>query len=190
MAKRYYRRLALVFSTAVVAIAVVIAAGLYCTRYVSRDRGLRLTNFRTGKFTFDAWSYGHWETSKEGTLTIETMAAPYTLLLAIRLEDPKSARIEILNAALLDRNGDRTSILSKISDRIDEVKTRPSAAISEPHAVFLFNELRNSPDAITLEVEFRVSREQSVETMTQQLTIPGYEVERRSFTFWETMMSA
>src|SRR5262249_29448120 len=151
MAKRYYCWLVLILAP-----AIVIAGCLYTTRYVSKDRGLRLTNFQAGKFTFDAWSYGHWETSKEGTLTVETMAAPYMLLLAIRTEDGQSARIEILNAALVDRNGNRTSILSKLSDRTDEVQLRPGAAISQPYAVFRFNELLNSHDTITLEVEFRV----------------------------------
>ena len=57
-----------------------------------------------------------------------------------------------------------------------------------PYAVFRFNDLLKSHETITLEVEFRVTREESVETITQRLIIPGYEKIRRSFTFVEVLM--
>jgi hypothetical protein len=173
----------------IMVVAVAVTTILYCTRYESKERGLRLQSFRAGTLTFDAWSYGNWETSHDGTLTIETYSAPYTLLLAVGTDDSDAATVEILQVALIDNDGERTSVLSTLSDRVKEVKMRPGAIVRQPYAVFCFSDLLNSYETITLEVEIRVVRERSVETVKQQLTIPGYEKVRRSFTFWEALMS-
>ena len=172
-----------------IVVTVAVTITLYRTRYEAKDRGLRLENLRAGEFTFDAWSYGNWETSHEGTLTIETFAPPYTLLLAISTDDSDASTIEILQAELVDSDGGRTSVLSKLSDRIDKVQVRPWAVIRRPYAVFCFNDLLASHATVTLEVEFQVVRNGSTAKAKQRLSIPGYEKIKRSFTFVEALMS-
>ena len=174
---------------AILLVAVIVGLFLYCTRSESRERGLRLQNFRADRYTFDVWTYGDWVTSHNGTLTIQTYEPPYELLLAIRSDDPSPATVEVLQASLIAANGDQTSVLSTIRDRVDAIRLRQTAAIQQPYAVFRFHELLKSHETITLEVQFRVTREQSAETVTRRLTIPGFEKIRRGNTILDALMS-
>src|SRR5213592_4605383 len=102
-----------------VVIALSIGAVLYCTQYVVIERGFRLRNFQSGHFTYDVWSYGNWKTRRDGVLTVETYEPPYTVLLAIRADDPRTATVEIIQAALLDNDGSRRSVITTLRDRVD-----------------------------------------------------------------------
>lgn len=189
MTRKRYHRVACIVGLIVGLIVGPIAVLFYFTRYTSKERGVRLSAYRTEQFTYDVWSHGHWMSSKTGTSTVSIHEGPYTVLLAISPKEPEALTITILNAWVIDDSGDATSVFNTLVDQTDTVKRRPNAAISGPYAVFRFDRMLSSHETRTLKIEFEISGLAGVESTTQTLTLHGYETVRRSFTFWETMMS-
>jgi hypothetical protein len=165
-----------------------VAVFLYNTQYISKERGFRLTNYRDASLTWNAWSYGKWKTTRNGPVTIDTYEPPYTLLVAITPQDSASATVEILNASIVQRDGNRTPIDSTLASPLDDVILRPHALVRQPYAVFRFDDLLPAHETVTLEVVLRIRAPQRDETLTQRITIPAYETERHSFTFVEALM--
>lgn len=168
-------------------IVLAVAGLLYSTRYESRERGVRLSHFPSGEFTFAAWSRGHWVRSKEGSLTVESFSGPYTVLVAIQHPQLNGSTIEILQATIVDGSGRRRDVLESLNASKVQVQRLAQSVIRQPYAPFRFDTLLNTSDTVTLELYFQVEGSDSPQSVS--LTLKGYEKTARSFTFWEAMMS-
>ena len=171
------------------AFAFVVVAGfvLYTTRSLQIDRGLRLDSYVAGDFTLDVRSYGNWIESRQLGDHVSTHAQPYTLVLAIQPRDRNVKSIEVLAAFAVDKLGNKASVLDKIKQTVEDVKSRSAAFTKSPYAAFVFDALLDSNDSITLEIEFRTNLSNNSETKRQSLEIKGFEKKSRSFVFWDIM---
>ncbi len=164
---------------------LLIGGCLYLNRSVSIERGLQLRSHTAGDFTYDAWSYGQWVTTRERGAFVATFSPPYDLIIAIRPHNGQIESIEIVTATVIESDGTRISILDKFDAVADDVERRPGAVITLPYAAFRVNELRDSIDPFTLEIEFKSSPSNDNSTIKQDLEIRGYEDVEYSFLFWD-----
>ena len=176
----------------IVALTFVLLMGLllYSTRSMSINRGVSLRDFRGNDFTFHVWSYGRWVASDKSGVHVSTFAPPYTLVLAIEPHDATIDDIEILSADVVDGSGQRVSIREYLMNSSDAVQYHPHARIQHPYAAFMFNNAVKSHESVTVEIEFQATSDEGSTTVKQQLRLESYEIKSRSFTFWDTMMSA
>ncbi len=172
-------------------IAFLLIAGLvlYSTRSLQINRGLKLDSYVSDSFTFDVWSYGDWIDSTNSGVHVSTNAPPYTLVLAIQPDDQNIDSIEILAALIVDKLGNKASVLEKLEQPIADVKLRATAAIKSPYAAFMFDSLLDSNESTALEIEFRTNPSDGSQTIHQTLEIQGFEQKTRSFVFWDVMSS-
>lgn len=168
-------------------IVSAIAGLLYSTRYESRERGVRLSDFQSGEFTFAAWSFGAWVRHKEGSLTVETFSGPYTVLVALQHPELSGSTIEILQVTIVESSGRRRNVLPSLAEPKVKVQRLPQSVIRQPYAPFRFDDLLKTSDTVTLELQFLVESLEAPQSVS--LTLEGYEKTSRSFTFWEAMMS-
>jgi len=118
-----------------------IAGLLYATRYETRERGIRLSDFPSGEFTFSAWSNGTWVRHKEGSLTVETFSGPYTVLVAIQHPELTGSTIEILQATIVDSSGGQQDVLPSLAEPKVKVQRLAQSVIRQPYAPFRFDDL-------------------------------------------------
>ncbi len=134
-------------------IVLAVAGLLYSTRYESRERGVRLSHFPSGEFTFAAWSRGHWVGRKEGSLTVETFSGPYTVFVAVQNPRLSGSTVEILQASIVDGSGQRRDVLRSLAEPKVKVQWRAQSVIRKPYASFRFNDLITTHDTVTLELQ-------------------------------------
>jgi hypothetical protein len=172
----------------ILVLCAILAILLYNTRSLTIERGVRLSSFTSGNFTYDAWSYGTWRESRQGKVYVSTYSPPYTLVLAIRSNTSSIKTIEIIEVSIIDKGGNRGSLISFLSSRKDKIQVRKAAAISDPYAVFVFNDALHSYDTVTIEIEFISHFNGKSEATRQLITISGYEKRDSGFTFWNALM--
>lgn len=168
-------------------IVSAVAGLLYATRYETRERGVRLSDFPSGEFTIFAWSYGTWVRHKEGSLTVETFSGPYTVLVAIQHPELTGSTIEILQTTIVDSDGQRRDVLPSLAEPIAKVQRLAQSVVHQPYAPFRFDDLLKTAETVEIELQFQVKG--SDDRQSVNLTLEGYEKTSRSFTFWEAMMS-
>lgn len=174
------------------AIGLVLLAGalLLATRSLQIDRGLKLDPYVEGEFTYQVWSNGNWVESRQAGVHVSTLSAPYTLLLSIQPKQQNVQSIEMITASLIDKSGNKKSVIEKINQLIEKVELRPASNLNSPYAAFTFDSLLDSHSDITLEIEFRTGTSDDSDTIRQSLEVRGFEKKTRSFTFWDVMSSA
>ncbi len=169
------------------AILVGIALVLISARSQTIERGLKRDPYKSGDFTFSAWSYGEWVESRQSGVHVSTYEPPYTVIVAISPEQDKAQRIEILSATVTDRDGKTRSILDILNHRFDRVEMMNHSSITSPYAAFTFETAFDSNSDAILTLSFRVISDSHAEDHTQSLELTGFENSSRSFTFLDEM---
>ena len=176
----------------IVTILVVLVVGLIlCSpRSLTIHRGLELDSCVAGEFTYKVWSYGNWIESTESGVHVSTFAPPYTVVLAIQPSDRDIRSIEILDAFVVDELGNKTRVLGKLKQPIENVESRRHAVIKLPYAAFIFDSAIDSNESTTLVIEFRTNLSEGSEKKQQSLKIQGYETKEHGFVILKMMSSA
>ena len=79
-------------------------------------------------------------------------------------------------------------IMTMLTEHIDTVKQRPTAAIEEPYAVFQFSDAIEFNEPFVLEFEFQEAGNSNIH-YKQSIEVPYAEERTKGFLFWDHLMS-